>query len=55
MKGSAANVGGEALKEVAFEVEKAGKAGDLAAVTEWMPELELQSACLREALQQWVN
>ena len=55
MKGSAANVGGEALKEAAFEVEKAGKAGNLAAVAEWMPELELQSARLREVLQQWVN
>jgi PAS domain S-box-containing protein len=55
MKGSAANVGGEALKEVAFEVEKAGKAGNLAAVTEWMPELELQSARLREVLEQWAT
>jgi PAS domain S-box-containing protein len=55
MKGSAANVGGEVLKEAAFEVEKAGKAGDLAAVAEWMPELELQSARLREALEQWAT
>jgi HPt (histidine-containing phosphotransfer) domain-containing protein len=55
MKGSAANVGGEALKDVAFEVEKAGKAGDLAAIAEWMPEVELQSARLREVLEQWAT
>ena len=55
MKGSAANVGGEALKEVAFEVEKAGKAGDLAGVAGWVPELERQTACLREAIQLWAN
>jgi HPt (histidine-containing phosphotransfer) domain-containing protein len=55
MKGSAANVGGEALKNVAFEMEKAGKAGDLAGLTGWIPELELQSTRLKEALQQWAR
>ena len=29
IKGAAANMGGEHLREVAFEMEKAGKAGDL--------------------------
>ena len=53
IKGSAANVGGEALREVALEVEQAGKAGDLAAVVHWMPELEKQSARLDEALKEW--
>ncbi len=55
IKGSAANVGGEALKDVAFAVEKAGKAGDLAGLACLIPELELQSTRLKEALQQWVN
>ena len=55
IKGSAANVGGEALRDVAAEVEKAGKAGDLAAVTHWIPELEMQTAGLNEALKQWTS
>jgi HPt (histidine-containing phosphotransfer) domain-containing protein len=55
MKGSAANVGGEALTDVAFAVEQAGKAGDLAGVAGWLPELEMQSARLQAALQQWTS
>jgi len=55
IKGSAGNVGGEALKAVALEMEKAGKAGDLTGVTSRIPELELQTARLKEALGQWVN
>jgi len=41
VKGAAANIGGEALKELANEMEMAGKAGDLAAVAARMPELKL--------------
>jgi PAS domain S-box-containing protein len=55
MKGSAANVGAEALSEVALELEQTGKTGDLTVVASLIPELELQSARLQEALQQWVN
>lgn len=55
IKGSAANVGGEALRDVASEVEQAGKAGDLAAVTRCIPALELHAARLNEALKQWAN
>ena len=55
MKGSAANVGGEALSDVAMKVEQAGKAGDLEEITRWIPELEMQSARLNEALQKWEN
>jgi HPt (histidine-containing phosphotransfer) domain-containing protein len=55
MKGSAANIGGEALKAAAFEVERAGKAGDLAKVAGWIPELERQTTCLKEVLQQWAK
>ena len=40
IKGASANVGGEALRAVAFEMEKAAKAGDLGSVTARLPELE---------------
>ena len=40
IKGASANVGGEALRAVAFEMEKAGKTGDLESVTARLPELE---------------
>jgi CheY-like chemotaxis protein/HPt (histidine-containing phosphotransfer) domain-containing protein len=55
LKGSAANVGGELLRNVALEVEQAGKAGDMTVVARWIPELEVQAAQLNEALQQWIN
>jgi len=55
MKGCAANVGGEALKDLALAIEKAGRAGDLAAIAGWIPELELESARLQEALQRWTT
>jgi len=51
IKGAAANIGGEALRAVAFEMEKHGKAGDLAAVKSGMNELEQQFERLREVLQ----
>ena len=55
MKGSAANVGGEALRDAAREIEQAGKVGDLARVALWIPELETQSDRLNEALRQWAS
>jgi PAS domain S-box-containing protein len=55
VKGSAANVGGETLRDVAQLMEKAGKAGDLAGVAGWVPELELQAVRLKEAMQQWAH
>jgi PAS domain S-box-containing protein len=55
IKGSAANVGGEMLKTVASELEQAGKAGDMPRVVHWIPELEVQTARLSEALQQWTT
>jgi HPt (histidine-containing phosphotransfer) domain-containing protein len=51
IKGASANIGGEALRAIAFELEKLGKSGDLTAVHERMGELELQFECLREALE----
>jgi CheY-like chemotaxis protein/HPt (histidine-containing phosphotransfer) domain-containing protein len=52
IKAATANVGGEALRAVAFEMEKAGKAGDLEAVTARLPELERQFARLKAAMEQ---
>ena len=40
IKGAAANVGGNDLCAVAFEIEKAAEAGDLKAAGEHLPELE---------------
>jgi HPt (histidine-containing phosphotransfer) domain-containing protein len=51
IKGASANIGGEALLVVAFEMEKLGKSGDLSDVRERMDELELQFARLRDVLE----
>jgi PAS domain S-box-containing protein len=53
MKGSAANVGGEALRDVALKIEQAGKVGDLPEIARWILELETQVARLNEAFRQW--
>jgi CheY-like chemotaxis protein/HPt (histidine-containing phosphotransfer) domain-containing protein len=50
IKGASANVGGEALRAVAYAAEKAGQAGDLPAIMAHMPDLESQFALLREAM-----
>jgi HPt (histidine-containing phosphotransfer) domain-containing protein len=50
IKGAAANIGGEALRGIAYELEKLGKSGDLLAVQERMGELEAQFARLRDVL-----
>jgi CheY-like chemotaxis protein len=55
MKGVSANVGGERLRDVASELEKAGKAGDLAVITTRLPELETQFAQLQEAMKDFIN
>jgi len=51
IKGASANVGGEALCEVAFEMEEAGKAGDLSTAKGRMAELEAQFDRLKEAME----
>jgi HPt (histidine-containing phosphotransfer) domain-containing protein len=51
IKSAAANVSGGTLYAVAFEMERAGKAGNLQAVTARLPELESQFSLLREAMQ----
>jgi signal transduction histidine kinase/DNA-binding response OmpR family regulator len=55
IKGASANVGGEALREVAFEMEKAAKAGDLESITARLPELKIQFARLKTAMEQHFN
>ena len=55
IKGASSNVGGAALRAVAFEMEKAGKDGDLAAVAARLPELEAQFARLKESMGEFLN
>jgi len=50
IKGQSANVGGEALCETAFEIEKAGESGDLETVKARMTELEAQFDRLKKAM-----
>jgi len=50
IKGSVANVGGEALRAVAFTLEKAAKTGGLSAAKGRLAELERQFAALKQAM-----
>ena len=50
IKGAAANVGGERLRAVALEMEKAAIAGDLSAVKIRMAELETQFELVKKAM-----
>jgi CheY-like chemotaxis protein len=50
IKGAAASVGGECMRAVAQEMEKAGKAGDLAFMRQRMIDLEEQFDRLRQAM-----
>ena len=52
IKGASANVSGEALREVASEMEKAGKAADLDAAKAGMPKLEAQFEKFKETINQ---
>ena len=50
IKGAAANIGGEVLRAIAFEMEKSGKSGDLDAIRKCTSELAVQFERLREVL-----
>ena len=50
IKGSSANVGGERLREVAFEMEKAARAKDLSAAGKLMTEMEAQFDMLNQVM-----
>ncbi|MCY2992236.1 MAG: response regulator [Planctomycetota bacterium] len=54
ISGLSANVGGEALRAVAGQMEKAGRAGDLDAVRAHLADLDVQFERLRVAMQQEV-
>jgi len=55
IKGASANLGGEALRALAFEMEKAGKAGNLEYVMAYLPEMERQFARLKGAMNEFVK
>jgi two-component system, sensor histidine kinase and response regulator len=48
IKGAAANVAADALRDVAFEAEQVGKAGDLEAMTAVLPRIEGEFERLKE-------
>ena len=50
IKGASATVGGEALRAVATEIERAARAGDLDRVRAQLPDLETEFVRLREAM-----
>jgi PAS domain S-box-containing protein len=50
IKGAAASMGSEALRKAAWEMEKAGRAGNLQAMAALMPELEQQRTRLEDRL-----
>ena len=55
IKGAAASVGGEAMRFVATDLEKAAKAGDLASVMARFPELDMQFQRLKVAMNAWLQ
>jgi len=50
IKGASANVGGDALRALAFELEQAGKAGDLESIKTRMDELAATFAELKQTM-----
>jgi HPt (histidine-containing phosphotransfer) domain-containing protein len=55
LKGASANVGGESLREAAFEIEKAATAGRLAEALASLPDLESRFARLKQAMQDFAD
>ena len=54
IKGAAANIGGSALREIAFEIEKAARAENLTLVQSHLVELKTQFFQLKAAMEQWL-
>jgi len=50
IKGAAANIGGERLRDVALKMEEAAKAGELCAAQGYLAELEAEFVQLREEI-----
>ena len=55
IKGASASIGGEALRAISFEMEKAAGKGDLEFVKARLPELERQFDRLKEALNTFIG
>ena len=55
IKGASANVGGEALRAAALEMERDARAGDLAAAMTRLPDLESRFARLSDAMEDFVG
>jgi signal transduction histidine kinase/CheY-like chemotaxis protein/HPt (histidine-containing phosphotransfer) domain-containing protein len=50
IRGAASNVGGEAMRAVAYAIEQSGSSGDLSAIAARLPELEAQFDRLHQAM-----
>ena len=55
IKGASANMGGEMLRALAFEMEKEAKAGNLEYVKTRMPELETQFMRLKKEMKKYTK
>jgi signal transduction histidine kinase/CheY-like chemotaxis protein len=53
LKGAAANTGGEQVSQIAGEMERRSRAGNLATARELMPELEARARAMRAAMEQF--
>jgi CheY-like chemotaxis protein len=51
IKGTSANVGGEGLKRIAYEMEKSAKAGNTEILQELMPRIETEYSILKIAIE----
>ena len=50
LKGACATAGAEALRALATAIEHAGKAGDLALISDRMPEMDARFEALKQAM-----
>ena len=55
IKGAAGNVGGDALREIAVKIEKAGKAGDLNKLSSLVPQLEEAFDRLKKVMEEMIR
>ncbi len=55
INGASANVGGQALHDIAFEMEQLGKAGNLKAITNKISDLEIEFDRLKEAIVEYLD
>lgn len=55
IKGAAADIGGERLRRVAFDMEKSAKEGNLESVKALMDELEMEFGVLKEDMEKYLQ